>query len=217
MVIDNNGLQENWVVGPDEMKTPRGILSYDLSGRPGTAISWKLTGNLGGEAYIDKTRGPLNEGGLFAERQGYTQPYPPNHSWSSLSPLVGTTKPGVSLYQTSFDLNLPKHYDIPLSFNFGNGTTSSGATASYRVQLYVNGWQYGKYINNVGPQSAFPVPQGVLNYHGKNWLAVLVWGQEGEGVKLSNFTLEAGVPVWSSLEEPTNVPTPDYRKREGAY
>jgi len=30
VVVDNNGLDENWVVGPDQMKRPRGILSYTL-------------------------------------------------------------------------------------------------------------------------------------------------------------------------------------------
>ncbi|CAG8954507.1 hypothetical protein HYFRA_00004420 [Hymenoscyphus fraxineus] len=217
VVVDNMGLDENWVVGPDEMKHPRGILSYDLSGRPSTTITWKLTGNLGGEEYIDKVRGPLNEGGLYVERQGFTQPYPPNHNWVSLSPSTGSDKPGVSFYQASFSLDLPKNYDIPISFAFGNGTTSSGATANYRAQLYVNGYQYGKYVNNVGPQSVFPVTQGVLNYHGTNWIGLLVWGQEGEGVEVSGFSLEAGLPVWTSIKEPKNVPTPDYRAREGAY
>jgi hypothetical protein len=45
-----------------DMRTPRGILNYTLAGRPATAVSWKLTGNLGGENYVDLVRGPLNEG-----------------------------------------------------------------------------------------------------------------------------------------------------------
>jgi hypothetical protein len=47
-----------------DMRTPRGILNYTLAGRPATAVSWKLTGNLGGENYADLVRGPLNEGEL---------------------------------------------------------------------------------------------------------------------------------------------------------
>jgi hypothetical protein len=217
VVIDNNGLDENWVVGPDEMKHPRGILSYDLSGHAQSDIKWKLTGNLGGEQYIDKTRGPLNEGGLYAERQGFTQPYPPSHDWASASPITGTSKPGVAFYQTSFRLDLPRNYDIPLSFNFGNSTNENGETSDYRAQLWVNGYQYGKYVNNIGPQRSFPVPQGILNHRGQNWLAVEVWAQQSQGAKLTNFTLTAGTPVWTSMKEPSMVETPDYRKRAGAY
>jgi hypothetical protein len=159
IVVDNNGLDENWVVGPDEMKDPRGILGYELSGHAQSDISWKLTGNLGGESYVDKVRGPLNEGGLYAERQGFTQPYPPNLNWAAGNPLTGISTAGIAFYQADFSLDLPNNYDIPLTFNFGN-TTINGATADYRAQLWVNGYQFGKYTNNIGPQSSFPVPQG---------------------------------------------------------
>jgi hypothetical protein len=140
ILVDNNGLDENWVVGVDDMKSPRGILNYALTGRPQSAITWKLTGNLGGEQYPDKARGPLNEGGLYAERQGFTQPYPPNHNWVSGSPETGISKAGVAFYQASLSLNLPRGYDIPL--------------------IWVNGYQFGKYVNGIGPQTSFPVPQG---------------------------------------------------------
>jgi len=140
IVVDNNGLDENWIVGSDEMKDPRGILNYVLSGHAQSDVTWKLTGNLGGEEYIDKTRGPLNEGGLYAERQGFTQPFPPNEKWAAGNPGTGVTTAGVAFYQADFHLNLPDDYDIPLSFTFGN-TTINGAVADYRAQLWVNGYQ----------------------------------------------------------------------------
>ena len=165
IAIDNNGLDENWVVGPDEMKDPRGILDYSLSSHAQSDITWKLTGNLGGEHYADQVRGPLNEGGLYAERQGFAQPSPPSQSWASGNPETGISEAGIAFYSTSFELDLPKGYDVPLSFVFGN-TTMDGATADYRAQLWVNGYQFGKYANNIGPQSSFPVPQGMLlSYH----------------------------------------------------
>ena len=160
ILVDNNGLDENWSVGLDLMKDPRGILDYGLSGRDQSDITWKVTGNLGGESYVDKVRGPLNEGGLYAERQGFTQPRPPNAKWASGNPATGISKAGVAFYQASFNLDLPKGYDIPLTFNFGN-TTINGAVADYRAQLWVNGYQFGKYANNIGPQSSYPVPQGM--------------------------------------------------------
>ncbi|CDM28960.1 Galactose-binding domain-like [Penicillium roqueforti FM164] len=35
---------------------------------------------------------------------------------------------------------------------------------NYRCQLFVNGYQFGKYINHVGPQTAFPIPGGIINH-----------------------------------------------------
>jgi beta-galactosidase GanA len=159
ILVDNNGLDENGEAGIDGMKTPRGILDFGLDTQPKTAISWKITGNLGGEQYVDKVRGPLNEGGLFAERQGFTQPFPPSDTWDDGSPLTGITAAGVAFYAAPFNLSLPAGFDIPLVFNFGN-TTIGGVTADYRAQLWVNGYQFGKYTNNVGPQKAYPVPEG---------------------------------------------------------
>jgi hypothetical protein len=150
VVIDNNGLDENGEVGADQMKHPRGILNYLLSGHSQLDVAWKLTGNLGGEEYVDKTRGPLNEGGLYAERQGFTQPYPPNENWVAGNPMTGISTAGVAFYQADFQLDLPDNYDIPLTFNFGN-TTINGAVADYRAQLWVNGYQlyvYFSYLNS---------------------------------------------------------------------
>ena len=71
------------------MKTPRGILDYFLSGHLQRDMTCKLTGNLGGENYLDQVRGPLNEGGMFAERNEYHLPYPPNRKWVSEKPTDG--------------------------------------------------------------------------------------------------------------------------------
>ncbi|KAL5334625.1 putative beta-galactosidase A [Aspergillus crustosus] len=190
VVVDNMGLEGNWV---------------------------KITGNLDGEDYIDKTRGPLNEGGLFIERHGLHQPSPPTSSkhwnWKSSSPLTGLSKPGIGFYTTSFDLDIEKGWDIPISFVFSNNTTPAPA---YRVQLYVNGWQYGKYVNTVGPQTKYPVPEGILNYQGTNWIGVTLWAQEEKGAKLESFKLEYGRPVRTTLDvQPAEQPR--YRERRGVY
>jgi len=198
------------------MKNPRGILNYSLSGRPQSAVTWLLTGNYQGEQYLDKARGPLNEGGLYAERQGFTQPYPPNHDWASGNPEEGFSTAGVGFYQASFNLDLPSGYDVPLTFNFGN-TTINGAVADYRALLWINGYQFGKYINNIGPQTSFPVPQGILDYYGQNWLAIEIWAQQAEGAHLTNFTLEASTPVMTSMKAPEQAPRPSYSQRKGAY
>lgn len=80
------------------MKNPRGILDYSLTGHNASDITWKVTGNLGGEDYVDRTRGPLNEGGLYAERQGWHLPKPPAEKFASGNPLVGIQRAGVAFY-----------------------------------------------------------------------------------------------------------------------
>jgi beta-galactosidase len=214
IVIDNMGLDEDWTVGSEEMKDPRGILDYTLTGRSDDAITWKLTGNLGGEDYRDLVRGPLNEGGLYAERQGYHQPSPPSQKWETSSPYTGFSKPGIRFYSTSFDLNLPQGYDIPLYFNFKNSTSPPPA---YRVQLYVNGYQYAKYVNNIGPQTSFPVPEGILNYRGTNWLGLTLWGLGEDGASLDDFELVSTHPVLTSMNKVESVDQPKWKKRAGAY
>lgn len=214
VVIDNMGLDEDWTVGSDEMKDPRGILNYGLSGHSANAITWKLTGNLGGEDYQDKVRGPLNEGGLYAERQGFHQPQPPTQKWESSSPLDGLSEAGIRFYSTSFDLNLPKGWDVPLYFNFANTTSPP---SPYRAQLYVNGYQYGKYVNNVGPQLSYPVPQGILNYQGTNWLALSLWAQGDDGAKLDSLELVSTTPVLTALSGIESVDQPKYQSRRGVY
>lgn len=98
VLIDQTGFEESQEQGADDMKAPHGILSYSLTGSDQSAVSWKLTGNLHGESYEDKARGPLNEGGMYAERQGFHLPAPPSRKWSSRSPLKGTSAPGVAFF-----------------------------------------------------------------------------------------------------------------------
>jgi hypothetical protein len=213
ILLDNMGLDESGTVGTDEMKNPRGILRYDLSGRKSSAIKWKITGNLGGETYQDKARGPLNEGGLFAERQGYHLPNPPSQKWPTAKPTDGISKAGVGFYTTSFDLDMPAGFDIPMSFVFTNTTTVS----NYRSQLYVNGYQFGKYVNNIGPQTSFPVPEGILNYHGTNYIALSLWALDSAGTKVEDIKLVAGPVIQSAYSAPELVPMPAWEERQGAY
>ena len=145
ILLDNMGLDENQAAGDAGMKNPRGILKYNLAGREASCIQWKITGNLGGEEYRDLVRGPLNEGGLYAERQGFHQPKAPTSEWKIGKPTEGLNTAGVRFYYASFDLDLPLGYNIPISFLFANGTAEGSKASSYRSQLYVNGYQFGKY------------------------------------------------------------------------
>lgn len=212
IVVANTGLEEDWVVGSETMKAPRGILNFDLSGREQIDLTWKLTGNLGGEDYVDLTRGPLNEGGLYAERQGWHQPYPPSNGWQTSSPLDGVSEAGVGFYTTSFKLDLPEGYDIPMYIAFGNSGNSA-----YRVQFYINGYQFGTFVPQLGPQTHFPVPQGILNYKGDNWIALTLWAQDSKGAKLDSFGLVNTTPIMTALTGIKSSPQPRYSERKGAY
>lgn len=216
VVVDNQGLDENLTIGQDVSKNPRGIMDYDLDGHAKSDVSWKFTGNLGGEDYVDKSRGPLNEGGLYIERQGLHLPgaLSANAGWQeSAGPVAdGISKPGIGFFGAEFDLDIPSGWDVPLSISFTNSSSEA-----YRVQLYVNGWQYGKYINNIGPQTTFPVPQGILDYQGTNYLGVAVWGLEDGGAKLAGLQLGADAYIATGLGKVGVVNGSTYEEREGAY
>lgn len=159
ILIDHMGLEEESFVSDPaavpqtqesyyfaSFKTPRGILDYNLEGHLDQAdMEWRMTGNLGGVHYKDLARGPMNEGALFAERQGWHLPGAPTSSWESRSPMTGIDVAGVGFFATEFELDIPMGYDIPMSFVFGNVTTGNGTAVAFRCQLFVNGYQFGKY------------------------------------------------------------------------
>jgi hypothetical protein len=222
VVVDNQGLDENWTIGTETMKNPRGILDYKLSGHAASDVRWKLTGNLGGEDYVDISRGPLNEGGLWAERQGLHLPGAlTNAAWrASKGPVAdGIPGPGIGFFGAEFKLSVPAGYDVPISFTFANATASSNGSSvpAYRAQLYVNGFQYGKFVSNVGPQTNFPVPQGILEYNGTNYVGVSVWGLDGGATRLGGLEMKVDGVIWGGVDKVKTVVGQSYEERKGAY
>ncbi|PYI11671.1 beta-galactosidase [Aspergillus sclerotiicarbonarius CBS 121057] len=222
ILIDHMGNDENFPANGAIMKDPRGVLDYTLHGRDKEAISWKMTGNLGGETYRDHSRGPLNEGALYAERQGYHLPGAPVEQWkSSTSPTNKViSSPGVGFYATEFELGLPEGYDIPLSVVFTNTTTINAtdeAPAQFRAEIFVNGWQFGKYVNHIGPQTHFPIPEGILNYNGSNYLALTVWSMDTRAFQLAGLQLQADAVIQSAYRKPALVVGEEYSPRVDSY
>ncbi|EOD50237.1 putative beta-galactosidase protein [Neofusicoccum parvum UCRNP2] len=198
LVMDHMGLNMNSFIHSETMKEPRGILDYSLSGQPQSDITWTMTGNLGGEDYVDIVRGPLNEG--------------------AISPFEGIAAAGIGFYSATFDLDLPASgYDIPLSLVFTEVKTTEGTLANFRCQIYVNGYQYGKYINNLGPQTSFPVPEGILNYNGRNTLAITLWNLDDADVGLVDLQLVSTQVIQSGYKKPSQAPQPVWTEREGAF
>ncbi|KAI9693517.1 MAG: hypothetical protein M1820_009205 [Bogoriella megaspora] len=223
VLIDHTGQDEEGP-GTDAIKFPRGILDYSVSGRQATDITWKMTGNLGGEQYKDLARGPRNEGAMFAERNGYHLPNLPSDDWAVANPVTdGIESAGVGFYATNFDLNVPSGWDVAMSFVFngisgnGNGTAVTQRALDYRVQLFVNGYQFGKYVNNLGPETAFPVPEGILNHNGRNDVAVTLWALDKQGANIGGLALVPQRYIKSGYLKPGLSPMPAWTERQGAY
>lgn len=102
VVIDHMGNSMNFWVRSEWMKLPRGTIDYKLDDHTQSDVAWKLTGNMGGESYVDKTRGPLNEGAFFAERQDFHLPGAPSSNWTSSSPSEGIQHAGIAVLYDRF-------------------------------------------------------------------------------------------------------------------
>jgi len=51
ILLDHMGIEQNWAGASDWFRIPRGVLNYSFEGSPDTkVVTWKLTGNLGGES-----------------------------------------------------------------------------------------------------------------------------------------------------------------------
>jgi hypothetical protein len=150
------------LVNGDASKNPRGIRGFKLDN--GNFGEWKVQGKVGGyRDYPDRHRGVINEGGLYGERAGWHLPGYNTSAWEErdLSAGLPDDKAGVGFFVTTFDLDVPKGYDVAMSFNF---LEEEGQ--AYRAYFFVNGWMMGKRVANLGPQWKFPVHEGILDYSG---------------------------------------------------
>lgn len=197
VLVEDMGDNDDWTAEEVRFRQPRGL--YDVSFTSLTSltgaspdVTWKIQGARGGENLTDPVRGPLNVGGLSGERAGWYLPRHPDASWASGAP--GTVSPGVTWYRTQFDLDLPKGQDVPVALRFG-GTPGTG----YRVLIFLNGWNLGQYGGDIGPQTDFALPAGLLRDHGGNTLALAVIAQQRATVAPVSLTAEGnalgGVPV----------------------
>ncbi|KAI0339557.1 glycoside hydrolase family 35 protein [Trametopsis cervina] len=205
VIQDHMGLVETSTNGGKE---PRGIRGYSIIGGNATFSTWKLQGNQGGAAHAaDTFRGYLNEGGLYAERIGAHLPGFPDQDWPTGSPLTdGVKGAGVNFYRTTFDLDLPPNTDVPIRLSF----TPSPVSSRFRAQIYLNGWQLGKYINNLGPQTIFVFPAGILRKNATNALALSLWSLDSSGASIAGLQLIADGTFSTALDIQDYEDPPDY-------
>lgn len=162
--------------GLEAVKLPRGVVAFSFpalraANRSEPEVTCKVQGNYRGEHAPDTVRRALNEGGLHAEVNGWHLPGFDASHWPS-----GAPNSSVAFHRASFDLDAPQDVDLGVSFKF---VPKKGKR--FRAQLYVNGWQMGKYVNDLGPQTVFPVHGGVVNLRGRNEVGVSVWMLDGDG------------------------------------
>ncbi|MGW3285229.1 beta-galactosidase [Streptomyces sp. NPDC001002] len=180
-------------------KTARGLASASLVGAPLTSVTWRLQGVRGGEDLQDTVRGPLSTGGLYGERAGWSLPGYPDANWSRVTLPTTDTRPGVSWYRTDATLDLPHGQDTSLGLTF-----TDDPSRKYRATIFVNGWQVGNYVNYLGPQHTFPVPNGVLDPNGHNSIAIAVWNLDGSTGGLGKVSLTNYGSYASSLRVAQN-------------
>jgi beta-galactosidase GanA len=166
----------------DNHKAPRGLLAAGLAGSE-APVSWRIQG---GDALADPVRGPQNNGGLHGERAGYALPGFRDRGWSRIAVPHQETVPGVAWYRATVRLALPRDQDVPVGLRF-----TDDPTRHYRVLIFVNGWNVGQYVNDLGPQRVFTLPQGILRHQGDNTIALAVWSADGTTGGLGQVSLEA--------------------------
>ncbi|MEV5708552.1 beta-galactosidase [Actinoallomurus sp. NPDC052274] len=200
VLVENQGHNDDWIADDNRFKQPRGLYAVTVTGSD-APISWRIQGAKGGENLTDPTRGPLNNGGLYGERAGWHLPAYPDGTWKTGAATKVT--PGVTWQRTSFRLDLPKGQDVPIALRFG-GPVGQG----YRVQIFLNGWNLGQYGGDIGPQTDFTLPAGLLRQHGGNTLALAIVARaDATPAPVSLVALgneRGGVPV-------SDVPSPSFR------
>jgi beta-galactosidase len=118
----------------------------------------------------------MNSGGIHGERVGWFLPGFPDRDWQRVALPAADPRPGVAWYRSHFELDLPGGHDVPIVLRF-----EERSTRRYRAQIYLNGWNLGLYVNDIGPQHDFVLPAGLLHTDGDNTLALAVWSNDASG------------------------------------
>jgi beta-galactosidase GanA len=220
VLTENMGQDESFEnsLGLDSDKTPRGLESATLAVSTGTAptVNWRLQGASAPQIARDAARGPLNAAGLGESNAGWQLPGYPDGSWTPVTlPDSWASRgvpAGIGWYRTTFSLHVPQSVWAPIGLTLTPpaGTAAAPGGENFQALIYLNGWLIGRYINNLGPQKTFYLPQGLLRTDGHNTLAIAEWsladGAGGLGqVTLSPYeVLRGGIPVQT-------VQSPGYR------
>lgn len=148
----------------DPHKAARGLASVGFEGGP-RDVEWRIQGAVA----PDRVRGPLNNGGLYGERHGWHLPGFDDRDWRAVDFPREERRQGVAWYRTTFRLDIDEELDASVGL-----TLEDDPERAYRVQVFLNGWNMGQYLNDVGTQHTFVLPNGILRTRGTNTLALAV-------------------------------------------
>ncbi|TAM93947.1 MAG: beta-galactosidase, partial [Rhodanobacteraceae bacterium] len=203
VLVANMGHEEN-DDSNQAFQHPRGLVSAAWDGTS-APIAWRIRGNRGGEIPIDPVRGIYNNGGLYGERMGWSLPGFPDASWRDVTLPNSIDRPGADWYRTTFKLDIPADQDVPIAL-----AIDDSPARHYRALIFINGWQFGRYVNALGPQHEFILPPGILNPNGDNTVAIAVWSTEHSGGLGAVSLIELGNDLTSLRVR--MVPAPAYSK-----
>jgi hypothetical protein len=150
--------------GRDTHKAARGLTGAFFQGAS-PEVRWRLRG----ATAPDPVRGPLNNGGLYGERHGWHLPGHDDGGWEETAFPRGDRRQGVCWYRTTFRLSVPRDVDASVGL-----VLDDDPGRAYRVQIFLNGWNMGEYVNDAGPRQPVPLPGGILRTRGANTLALAV-------------------------------------------
>ncbi|KES04742.1 beta-galactosidase [Streptomyces toyocaensis] len=175
----------------DPHKAARGLVSVAFGGGS-RDVEWRIQGAVA----PDRARGPLNNGGLHGERHGWHLPEHDDRDWRAVGLPHEERRQGVAWYRTDFRLDVAPDVDASIGL-----TLEDEPERAYRAQIFLNGWNMGQYLNDVGSRHTFVLPNGILRTRGTNTLALAVLsdGTTPSGPRDVRLTLlgaaRGGVPV----------------------
>lgn len=174
VLVHNLGQNLDW--SDDGLsKQNRGL--YDAVLPADGDVAWLIRGAANHLGKDDPLRTMYNLGGLHGERGGWHLPGFDDRRWKRADTMVAA-EPGVRWYRSTFRLRVPEDQDASWRLAVRSDRFEDDRSDHCQTVLYVNGWQIGIYIGDVGPQSEFTVPAGILDPHGENQLALWVAAKE---------------------------------------
>ena len=198
VVVHNLGQNLDWSDNGLSRQS-RGLNSASLPAKG--PVTWRVRGALSTGQTGDTARTMYNNGGLYGERAGWYLPGMPDKDWSAATTMTADHS-GIRWYRSTFNLSVPANQDTTFQVvvkpsGNGKGPGRVGADHS-QATIFVNGWNTGVYVGDVGPQTRFVIPAGFINPHGSNTIAVAVAAKEAGSGPVS-ITVEPTHPVTGSL------------------
>ncbi|SPT53574.1 Beta-galactosidase precursor [Actinomyces bovis] len=212
ILVNNLGLSLDWSNGSgggaSQSKENRGLYDADL--KAAGPVTWKIMGapTTSAKDAANPSGTIYNNGGLQGEKAGWYGKTFDDSAWAAATDLHATT-PGVTWYRAKVNLDVPAGQDTAFRLNLNSARFKSRADRS-QATIFVNGWNTGVYIGDMGPQNSFTVPQGFLNLKGENTIAIAVASKEA-GAGPDSVTLSAihstTMPEAKTAPEPSPTPT----------